>query len=384
VKVSLVVSDFSGGGAIRAFLLARVLLKLNYQVEVVGFQFGKDLYAIPPQDIPIHPILGTKYPQILTAVPQLLNKIDGDIIYAVKPKPTSFGLALIEKLRTRRPVFLDMDDWEMSWHGGDDWCYRPSLKQLYRDVFKRNGQLREPDHPLYVKWMESWVSRADAITVDTAFLQRRFGGVYLPNGKDTELFDPQGYDPAICRSRYGLSEYRVLMFPGAPRPHKGVEDVLMALDLLNEPDLRLAIVGGSPYDDYDDRLMEQWGRWIVKLPRRPVEAMPEMVAAAHIVVVPQRDTLAAIAQFPLKLTDGMAMAKPILSTRVGDIPDILADTGFLVDPNSPEQIAEKIQWIFANLEVAEDLACQARERCVEYYSIDAMADILSKPLGNFT
>jgi glycosyltransferase involved in cell wall biosynthesis len=383
VKVSLVVSDFSGGGAIRAFLLARVLLKLNYQVEVVGFQFGKDLYAIPPRDIPIHPISGTKYPQILTVVPKLLEKMDGDILYAVKPKPTSFGLALLDQLRTRRPVFLDMDDWEMSWHGGDDWQYRPSLKQWYRDIFKSNGQLREPDHPLYVKWMEGWVSRADAITVDTAFLQRRFGGVYLPNGKDTELFDPQHYDPEICRSRYGLSDYRVLMFPGAPRPHKGVEDVLVALDLLNEPDLRLAIVGGSPYDDYDDRLMERWGRWIVKLPRRAVEAMPEMVAAAHLVVVPQRDTLAAIAQFPLKLTDGMAMAKPILSTRVGDIPDILADTGFLVDPNSPEQIAEKIQWIFANLEMANDRARQARHRCVEYYSIDAMANILSKPLGNF-
>ncbi|MGB7274065.1 MAG: glycosyltransferase, partial [Geitlerinemataceae cyanobacterium] len=135
MKISLVVSDFSGGGAIRGFLLARVLLQLNYQVEVVGFQFGKDLYAIPPQDIPIHPIPGTKYPQILTAVPQLLSQIDGDIIYAVKPKPTSFGLALLDKLKTRRPVFLDMDDWEMSWHGGDDWQYRPSPKQLYRDIF---------------------------------------------------------------------------------------------------------------------------------------------------------------------------------------------------------------------------------------------------------
>lgn len=384
MKISLVVSDFSGGGAIRAFLLARVLLKLGYQVEVVGFQFGKDLYAIPPQDIPIHPISGTKYPQILALVPQLLHKMDGDILYAIKPKPTSFGLALLDKLKTRRPVLLDMDDWEMSWHGGDDWCYRPSPKQLYRDMFKPNGQLREPDHPLYVKWMEGWVRRADAITVDTAFLQRRFGGVYLANGKDTDLFDPQHYDPEICRSRYGLSDYRVLMFPGAPRPHKGVEDVLIALDLLNEPDLRLAIVGGSPYDNYDEQLRERWGRWIVKLPRRPVEAMPEMVAAAHAIVVPQRNTPAAIAQFPLKLTDGMAMAKPILSTRVGDIPEILGDTGFLVDPNAPEQIAEKIQWIFAHLDVAQARAWQARQRCVKYYSIDAMADSLSQPLSRFT
>ena len=377
MKVSLVVSDLSGGGAIRAFLLAQVLIELNFEVEVIGFQFGKELYAIPPKDIPVCAIPGNNYPGFLMNAQKVLKKIDGDIIYAVKPKPTSFGLSLLKKLETRRRVILDIDDWELSWFGGDEWKYRPDFKQLYRDIFKKNGQLREPDYPLYVKWMENLVSRADAITVDTEFLKQRFGGVYLPNGKDTEMFDPAKYNPELSRQRYGLSGYRILMFPGSPRPHKGVEDVLMALEQLNEPDLRLAIVGGSPYDDYDDRLMQQWGRWIIKLPKFSVEKMPEVVAAAHVVVVPQRDTLTAVAQFPLKLTDGMAMAKPVLSTRVGDIPEILGGTGYLVEPNAPAQISQKIQWIFQNLTVANFQGMKARERCVEKYSIKTMAPILS-------
>ncbi len=377
MKVSLVVSDLSGGGAIRAFLLAQVLLYLKYEVEVVGFQFGKELYAIPPKNIPVFAIPGKNYPGFLIDAQKVLKKIDGDIIYAVKPKPTSFGLSLLKKLGTRRPVILDIDDWELSWFGGDEWKYRPDFKQLYRDIFKQNGELRKPDHPLYIQWMESLVSRADAVTVDTEFLKQRFGGVYLPNGKDTEMFDPAKYNPELSRQRYGLSGYRILMFPGAPRPHKGVEDVLIALEQLNQPDLKLAIVGGSPYDDYDDRLMQQWGRWIVKLPRFPVETMPEVVAAAHIVVVPQRETLAAAAQFPLKLTDGMAMAKPVLSTRVGDIPAILGGTGYLVEPSSPAQISQKIQWIFENLTAANLQGMKARERCVKKYSIQAMAPILS-------
>jgi Glycosyltransferase len=377
VKVSLVVSDLSGGGAIRAFLLAQALIKLNCEVEVIGFQFGKELYAIPPRGIPVYAIPGKNYPGFLMSAQKVWKKIDGDIIYAVKPKPTSFGLSLLKKLETRRPVILDIDDWELSWFGGDEWKYRPDFKQLYRDICQKNGQLREPDHPLYVKWMESLVSRADAVTVDTEFLKQRFGGIYLPNGKDTEMFDPAKYNPELSRERYGLSGYRILMFPGAPRPHKGVEDVLMALEQLNEPDLKLAIVGGSPYDDYDDQLMQQWGRWMIKLPRFPVETMPEVLAAAHVVVVPQRDTLTALAQFPLKLTDGMAMAKPVLSTRVGDIPGILGGTGYLVDPNSPAQISQKIQWIFQNLTAANFQGMKARERCVEKYSIQTMAPILS-------
>ena len=381
-KVSLVVSDLSGGGAVRAFLLAQVLKKLNYQVEVVGFQFGQELYAAPPDGIAIYSVPGGNYPQVLKAASQLLKKIDGDIIYAVKPKPTSFGLSLLKKLQTHRPLMLDMDDWELSWHGGDDWNYRPSLKQLYRDLFQQNGQLRHPDHALYVKWTEQIVDRADAVTIDTQFLKNRFGGVYLPNGKDTDLFNPHSYNPETVRKQYGLSEYKTLMFPGAPRPHKGVEDVLVALDQLNDPSLRLVIIGGSPYDNYDDMLIERWGRWIIKLPKQPVEKMPEIVSAAHVVVVPQRDTLTAQAQFPLKLTDGMAMAKPILSTNVGDIPDILNHTGYLVAPNSPNQLADKIKWIFNNFEEASDRGLQARKRCVELYSVDAMAAILSSVISS--
>ncbi len=381
-KVSIVVSDLSGGGAIRAFLLCQACQKLKYDVEIVGFTFGQELFAIPPAEVSVVSVAGGKYPEVLAAAQNILNRINGDIVYAVKPKPASFGLSLLKKIQTRRPLILDMDDWELSWHGGQEWKYRPNLKQLYRDIVKKDGALRYPDHPLYLQWMERLVKRADAVTIDTQFLQERFGGVYVPNGKDTALFDPSRYDAQASRVRYGLSKYRILMFPGAPRPHKGLEDVLIALDQLNQSDLRLAIIGGNPYDDYDDKLVQQWGRWIIKLPKCPVEVMPDVLAAAHVVVVPQRDTLTARAQFPLKLTDGMAMAKPILSTRVGDIPEILGETGYLVSPSSPEQIAEKIEWIFHNLEAADAQGRRARERCIKYYSLEAMASKIEQVMAS--
>jgi glycosyltransferase involved in cell wall biosynthesis len=222
------------------------------------------------------------------------------------------------------------------------------------------------------------------LTIDTEFLQKRFGGTYLPNGKDTDLFNPAHYDPETSRIEYGLSDYKILMFPGAPRPHKGVEDVLTALEELQDPKLKLVIIGGSPSDDYDDRLKEKWGDWLIQLPRQPVAKMPKIVAAAHVIVVPQRDTLIARAQFPLKLTDGMAMAKPILTTRVGDIPEILADTGFLVEPGCSDQLADQINHIFQDLAAANQVGWRARQRCVERYSLEAMAPILAQVLSRFS
>ncbi|MDJ0706690.1 MAG: glycosyltransferase family 4 protein [Leptolyngbyaceae cyanobacterium MO_188.B28] len=381
-KISIIASDLSKsgagrwGGAVRPFLLAQALTKLGHPVEILGF--SRDQFPQTASfDFPVKVLPGGNYPKFFRAAQQLLSRIEGDIIYAYKLKPSSFGIALLDKLRTRRPLLLDIDDWELSWHGGDRWRYRPSLPQLARDLLGRDGVLRDPDFPLYLAWMEKWVPRADCTTLHTQFLQKRFGGVYVPNGKDTALFDPSQYDPVESRHRYNLTDYRVLMFPGAPRPYKGLEDVLTALDQLNQPDLKLVIVGGSPYDDYDDRLMRKWGRWIIQLPKLPYSVMPDVIAAAHIIVVPQQNVPAAQAQFPLKLTDGMAMAKPILATRVGDIPEILGETGFLVDPSAPDQLATEIQRIFQNLDEANARGLDARKRCIKCYSIDTMASLLS-------
>ncbi|MDP5016972.1 MAG: glycosyltransferase family 1 protein, partial [Dolichospermum sp.] len=63
---------------------------------------------------------------------------------------------------------------------------------------------------------------------------------------------------------------------------------------------------------------------------------------------------------------------------VGDIPSILAETGYLVDPSSPEQIADQIQLIFADLEQAEERGKKARVRCVEKYSLETMASTLNE------
>ena len=68
--------------------------------------------------------------------------------------------------------------------------------------------------------------------------------------------------------------------------------------------------------------------------------------------------------------------KSITPTRVSDIPEILGDTGYLVPPSSPEQLAQKIQCIFAHLDAANARVIRARERCLKHYCIDTMTAIL--------
>jgi glycosyltransferase involved in cell wall biosynthesis len=382
MKITLIISDLASGESMRGFLLAQVLKRMQHEVEIVGFQFGEELYVIPPDDIPIYTVAGTTFPSIIAGAKELLEKMDGDIIYALKPRPSSFGIALLKKLFNDTKVILDIDSWEMGYYGGDDWRYRPSIGDIYADLFKRDGALRYLDHPLYIQWLEKRIDQADAITLNNRFMENRLGGNYVPTGQNLELFNPDRYVPEICRERYGLAEYKILIYPGVASPEQGIEDLLFALEQLNKPDLRLVIVADGANASYQDELLEKWGKWLIQLPKFSLEAMPEIIASAHLVVIPLRDTLTSIAQFPLEITQAMAMAKPILATRVGDVPEILADTGHLVAPDSPQQLAASIQQIFDNLEAANEQGKTARERCVKCYSFKRMEEILKQVIDN--
>ncbi len=50
----------------------------------------------------------------------------------------------------------------------------------------------------------------------------------------------------------------------------------------------------------------------------------------------------------------MVMAKPIIATKVYDLPEILERCGWIVESENPEQLSEKIQYVFNHPEEAEE------------------------------
>ncbi len=385
LKLSILVPALSRGGMTRAYWLAYLARQSGYDVQIIGSLLEHEaIYPAPPTGLQITAVPHARFTQL---VRRLVKRIEGDVVYAVKPKANSFGVALLSRIVTRKPVLLDIDDWE-TWHYKseiDPTAPGQSLNggsRVVRDYRRKLRELRQPDSKLYTRRLEQLTGLANALTVNNRYLQGRFGGVYLPSGKDTSIFDPAAFDADRSRARYGLSAYRVLMFPGTPVAHKGLEDVLIAVERLAWPDLRLVLVGGRAVaDSYRRWLLERWGRWIITLPGYPLETMPDVISAAHVVVIAQRDVPVAWAQCPMKLTDGMAMAKPIICTRVGEIAAVIGDTGYLVAPSSPGEIAVQIEAIFADLESAQAQGMRARARCVERYSVGALAPVFAELVG---
>lgn len=93
-------------------------------------------------------------------------------------------------------------------------------------------------------------------------------------------------------------------------------------------------------------------------------------------MTPQEKEFATIGQMPAKVFDAMAMAKPIISTEVSDIPEILDGCGWIVEPANPKRIAEMIEYVFDHPIEAAEMGQKARQKCIEKYSWDFMEEKL--------
>jgi glycosyltransferase involved in cell wall biosynthesis len=165
------------------------------------------------------------------------------------------------------------------------------------------------------------------------------------------------------------------MFLGTPRSHKGIDDLAEAMRILSRPDVVLAVVGcavGSP----TGRRLAALGPMVRLVPEIPFSDVPLYLAAADVVAVPQRLGPDTVGQVPAKIFDAMALGRPIVSTRVSMIPEILDDSGVLVEPGDPAGLARAIAWLLDHPAEAAALGRKARERCVARYSYAAARQAL--------
>ena len=361
MKISVLAFDLSDNATGRADLLAR-LLASRWEVEVVCPCFGERLWS---------PAIGggvryravevgsaRRYPRFARLWRQLAVYADGDVLYASKPRATSYGVALLARRRRPRPLLLDIDDWEVGFfRRAGPW-----------GTLGRALNLANPKGLPWTWLMERLVRRADAITVASRFLERRFGGTLIPHVRDTEAWDPARYDRAAARARLGVGDARVVMFLGTPRGHKGVDDLVEAVGLVGG-DTRLVLVGADVAGESGRR----WAArpWVQLVGEIPFDDVPRYLVAADAVAVPQRATTDTVGQVPAKIFDAMSLARPIVSTAVSMIPEILDGCGVLVPPGDVVALATSLRRLLDDPFTAAELGRRARARCRERYSFAA-------------
>jgi glycosyltransferase involved in cell wall biosynthesis len=158
------------------------------------------------------------------------------------------------------------------------------------------------------------------------------------------------------------------------RPEKGISDLLVAARTVSarRADALFVILGEGPMLP---RLQQETqhlgiGRRVRFLGLR--SDVHRFMAAADVVAVPS------IWQEPagLVVVEGMAVGRPVVATRVGGIPEYLEDgvTGILVEPRSPEQLAQAILRLLDAPDEAAAMGRAGRKRVEEQFSMEGWVE----------
>jgi glycosyltransferase involved in cell wall biosynthesis len=91
--------------------------------------------------------------------------------------------------------------------------------------------------------------------------------------------------------------------------------------------------------------------------------IPAYECNAEILALARPNSIIADAGFPSKLTEYLAAGRPVVTTKVGEIPEYLKDgeNAFLSEPDSVEAFAEKLDYVLANYEFAMNVARKGKE-----------------------
>lgn len=331
-RVSVFVHDLSENAVVRAAPLAAALAD-DFEVEMLGLlPSGRELY--PPYRDRFefrHVDTGASLGAVMAAGRRLAALATGHLMLSCKPLFTTLWPAVLATRERRgRGLLLDVEDDELS---PGAVASGPLITRLGDARRRLHARLA---HPL--------TRRADAVTVSTRKLQRRYGGVIVRHGPDEREFDPcraELQDREALRRRFRLpGSQRLALFAGVPRPHKGWATLLDALDRPGMEGWTLVGAGVPGRPEFEAAATRLGPRFHFAGMVANAD-MPALLAACDAVPVPQRPSPFAEGQLPAKALEAMAMRVPVVGTRVGDLPEILGEgeRGWLIPPEDPAALA---------------------------------------------
>ena len=374
-KVAVLAWDVGHNPLGRAYVLAGVLAR-RFDVEIWGAQFeryGTRIWApLSRSEIAIRPFTGQSFPEHLEIMERIANEIDADAIFVSKPRLPSFGLGAMMKQSRNRPLVLDVDDHELAFFNEDTGLDARDVLRMRSD-----SDFSLPFGRIWTRACEPLIAAADLVTVSNVALQERFGGVLFPHARDERVFDPALYDRDETRRRLGVSASdRLVLFGGTPREHKGVVEILQALERLGDRRYRLLLFGTREFDELRPGI-GTLERWAIPLPYQSFDDLPRLVGAADLSCVLQDPTHPISRyQLPAKVTDALAMGVPCLVRPTPPLqPMIDADVLQVFEDQMP--LHERIAEIFEHGDEAIDRAEQGRKLFLKAYSYEALSESIA-------
>lgn len=385
-------SDIAGGAAIAAFRLHQGLLAQNIDSRLlVGKAKTNNEHTA---EIPRRPCmekhiaricqrLGLHYLQFAGTfdIPKHGFYKRADVLNFHNLHSGTFNYLALPSLTTAKPaVFTLHDMWSFTGHCSysyncDRWktgCGQCPHPETYPRIRYDNTGL---------EWkLKNWAySHSNLVIVTLSHwltdqvrqsVLNRFPIHYIPNGIDTNTYQPLDWEK--CRSLLGIpSGKRVLMFAAQSLadPRKGGSLLLKALSDLPaalKAETVLLTLGES-----SDAIAELVGMATLNLGYVSDDHEKAIAySAADLFIFPTRaDNL------PLVLQESMACGTPMVSFKVGGVPDLVRPgiTGYLAAPENSDDFRNGIVQLLEDQALRDRLSQNCRAIALEEYSLELQA-----------
>lgn len=164
---------------------------------------------------------------------------------------------------------------------------------------------------------------------------------------------------------------------------KGVADAIRAVASLQAAGkiVSYTVIGDGPLRGALERLIRELriGGSVRLAGSKPHDETLTMLNAAHVLVAPSVTAADGDEEgIPNAIKEAMALGLPVVATRHGGIPELVADgvSGWLVPERDPAALAERLAYVLAHPEMWGAVARAARARVEAEYDIDRLNDEL--------
>ena len=190
-------------------------------------------------------------------------------------------------------------------------------------------------------------------------------------GFDFDKFAPDPEARKTVREEFGFDEADIVVgYVGTFAPGKGHPQLAKAFTSAakHEPRLRLLFLGSGDMRETRDIIDKAglsdkvvWAGWR--------NDTPACLNAMDIFVQPSLSEA-----FSQVLIEAMGTGLPVIATTVGEAKDVIShdETGILIDPDSPDQIAEALKRVIADPSFRERLSLAARVSVRSRYDSEPM------------
>lgn len=218
---------------------------------------------------------------------------------------------------------------------------------------------------IYVKWLFNCANQVVANSEFTKSLLLSIGvphhkiQIVIPGISET-YFEPPVELKQVCE-KYNLAEKRVILSVGRLTKRKGHTQVLNVLDQLVEkiPNLCYVVVGkGSEYGNLkklvSEKKLTNYVQFTGEIDNQELHCLYHL---CDIFVLANRLLRYDVEGFGMVFLEAGAAAKPVIGGRSGGTVDAVQDgiTGFLVNPENPSEIVDKINYFLDNPFVSQQM-----------------------------